>query len=240
MANLYPLRPADGLYLVDHFLTNDVITDNNIGQLGWQLTGIGNGSTLTYATGEAGAVGIMRSTTVVTADGDGVAVHLLPDSVVLDGSANGFFRFRARYPGITGNVLAGNNFRIGIDDSVTATDPVAGLSVESDAGVISLMAEGASGDVQQAVTGVSTLSSGTTMVLDSWHTFEVRWSGENAQGGPAVATLYVDGELGTSITNCEIDDDETMEPKIAHWQDSGSGDTLDLDVDYFELFMPLA
>lgn len=240
MANLYPLRPHDGLYIADHFMTNDIITDNNVGQLGWQITDIGNGSTESYETAETNAPGILRSTTAVTADGDGVALHLFPDGVILDGAANGFYKFRVRYPDITGNVLAGNNFRIGIDDSVTATDPVAGLSVESDAGVISLMAEGASGDVQVAAATVATLTSGTTMVKGTWHTFEVRWSGENAQGGPKAAILYVDGEEAAKIPNVEIDDDETMEFKIAHWQDSGSGDTLELDVDYYEAFVPYA
>lgn len=96
------------------------------------------------------------------------------------------------------------------------------------------MAEAAAGDRQVAVAGVSTLTSGTTMVLDTWHNFKVEWSGENSEGGPAVVRLFIDGELGAEIDNCLIDDDEEFELKIAHWQDTGSTDDLEFDIDYFE------
>ena len=49
----------------------------------------------------------------------------------------------------------------------------------------------------------------------------------------------VDGELAAHVSGCLMDNDEEVELKIAHWN-SGSGDTLELDVDYYELFLPRA
>ena len=229
-----PYSLADGLLLQDDFISNDVVTDNNIGQLNWQTTGIGNAGTTAYVL--ASPYGVLRNTTAGTADGDGDTYHLLPDALVL-GSAPGYFRFRCRYPTITGNALAGNNFRIGLDDSVTATSPAVGIWVDSDAGVLSLQCDSADhGDNAAAVAGVPTLTSGTTMVIDTWHNFDVRWHGENAQGGPKNVHLWVDGWLA-AVSVCQIDNDEEVEPKIAHWQDTGGAATLEFDIDYFELFI---
>jgi hypothetical protein len=77
---------------------------------------------------------------------------------------------------------------------------------------------------------------GSTMRLGVWHELEVRWSGENAQGGPAWVDLWVDG-YHAAQTQCAIDNDETMELKMAHWQNSGGGSSLEFDVDYFEVFL---
>lgn len=229
------ISPADGTYLYDDFVAmNDQVADNTVGELDWQITAIANASTVSYLT--ATQNGVMRLTTAVTADGDGSALHSFTDGLVFGGEG-GWIRFRVRIPTITGNVLAGNNFRIGADDSVTATDPTVGIAVESDAGVISLMAESADhGDRQVAysVTGHPTLTSGTTLVIDTWHNFLVTWDGENAQGGPATVRLYIDGVLGATIDNCEIDDDEEVELKIAAWQDSGATNSFEFDIDYYE------
>jgi hypothetical protein len=237
MPNLSPLRPGDGTYLKDDFCGNAQVADHLVGELLWEITGIGNGSTVTLPTAEPN--GVVRDTTAVTADGDGNCLHGLPDQIVLNG-LNGFFTARVRYPAISGNVIADNNFRIGLDDSVTASSPAVGIWVDSDAGVLSLQVDSANGDYSDTVTNVSTLTSGTTMVLGTWHDFHVKWSEENANGGPKIINLYVDGELGATVSTGVSGSDEEVELKIAHWQDSGSGDTLDLDVDWFELFLPRA
>lgn len=231
--------PYQGTHIVDDFVaTNDEVADNTVGDQDWQITAIGNGGTFSYVT--ASGNGILRHVTAVTADGDGNALHGFTDGLVLKGGHPGYFKARVRYPSITGNVLAGNNFRIGLEDSVTATAPTVGIWVLSDAGVLSLEADSADhGDRAKAAAGVSTLTSGTTMVLGTWHDIEVVWSGTNAQGGPKVVTMYVDGEQAAKITDCQIDDDEEVELKpLVAWQDSGSGDTLEVDVDLVEFFLP--
>lgn len=237
MPNLSPLRPGDGTYLKDDFLSNDAVTDAAVGELAWERETIGNASTLTYVTAQPN--GVLRFTTASTADGDGEALRSFTDGIVFNG-LNGFFTARVRYPEITGNVIADNNFRIGLDDSVAATSPTVGIWVDSDAGVLSLQVDSANGDYADTVTGVSTLTSGTTMVLGTWHDFHVEWSEENANGGPKIVRLYVDGELGAEVTTGVIGSDEEVELKIAHWQDSGGTDDLDLDVDWFEVFLPRA
>lgn len=227
------------LHIVDNFIGGAGVADDEIGEFDWELTAVGNGSTLAYGTAEDGASnGFIRDTTAVTADGDGAAYHSTADSFSFN-NKGGYCKFRARYPDITGNQLAGNNFRIGADDSVTAADPDDGIVVTSDAGVLSLKAfSGGNGDVTATVAGVSTLTSGTTMVLGTWHDFEFRWSGDNgnAAPGPDYVVLYIDGEKAAELSGVTIDSAEACELKIIHWQDSGSGATLELDVDYFEFF----
>ena len=232
----YIQSPIEGTHLFDDFVSNDLVTDNNVGAMKWQITAIANGTTYTYVTAEAH--GVLRSTTVVTADGDGSCLHSFADGIILNGG-NGHFRTRVRYPNITGNAIAGNNFRIGLDDSVTATSPTVGIWIDANAAVLTLQCDSADhGDVAASAAGVSTLTSGTTMVLGTWHEIDVFWSETNAQGGPLVVKMFVDNELAATVDNCAIDNDEEVELKIAHWQDSGSGDTLDLDIDYFEVFLP--
>ena len=239
MPNKIWVSPADGLWIKDDFVANDAVTDAAVGELGWELDIIGNASTTAFVVGETGAIGILRDTTAVTANGDGESYRLFTDGIILE--TDGYFRGRARYPSITGNVIADNDFYIGLTDSVTATAPTTGISVFSDAGVLNLRADSADhGDVSVAVTGVSTLTSGTTMVLGTWHRFDVYWTDTNAQGGPKNVKLFVDGELGAETNACVLDNDEDMEPKILHYQNSGAGATLEFDIDYYELFISRA
>ncbi len=235
-ANFIPTSPADGTHIVEDFLTNDAVTDAAVGQLRWERETIGNASTPSYVTAETH--GVLRLTTAATADGDGEALRSFTDGLVFEGKG-GWVRARVRYPDITGNQLAGNNFRIGLDDSVTATSPTVGIWIDSDAGVLTLQVDSADGgDKADTVTGVSTLTSGTTMVLGTWHDFKIEWEGENSLGGPKNVRLYVDGELGAEVTNTLIDNDEEVELKIAHWQDTGGAADLELDIDYYECWLP--
>ena len=226
-----PQSPLDGLFLKDDFYTNDAATDALIGELRWEMAALSaNASTLAYQTAEP--YGVIKLTTNATATGDGCYLRLFTDGFCAEGGVGGGFSFRARLD----DQIASNNFRIGVGDSITTTDPTVGIWVECDGGVITLECDSAAhGDTAQAVAGVSTLTTGTTMVVTTMHTFRVEWSGTNAQGGPAWVDLYVDNELGASVL-CNIDDDETMEPKIIHWQDSGGGLAVELDLDFYELY----
>ena len=225
------ISPLDGTYIKDDFLSNSGVADTTVGELGWEMVTIANASTPTFVTGQNG---IMRITTAGTS-GDGEAFVLHPDAIVLSGT-NQSVRFRVRYPTITGNVLAANNFRIGFSASVTATEPAVGIWVDSAAGVIELDVASTNGDLNQAVAGISTLTSGTTMVIDTWHDFAFFCEGTNANGGPATVKLFVDGELGATISGALLGSAETMELSIVHW--NSSGDTLDLDIDYIECWLP--
>lgn len=239
MPNL-PFRPKDGFYIKDDFLTNESVGDATIGEQLWELVTIGNAGSQAYLVTTntvSGRPGILRNTTAGTADGDGDVFRLDEDTIVLDGNP-GSFSFGVRYPNITGNQLAGNDFRIGLQDSVTATAPTVGITVFSDAGVVNLRADSADGtDQTAAAAGVSTLTSGTTMVLGTWHDFEVRWYGTNVNGGPANVDLWVDGELAAQISNFNLDNDEEMEPSIVHYQNTGGAATLELDIDYYDLMI---
>lgn len=232
-----PRSPLEGIHIIENFLGNGTITTNLVGEKMWTITNIANAGTYAYLTTITAndPPGGIRHTTAGTADGDGDALHCLADSILLYGSAKGGgFAFRAKYPNIAGNALAGNDFRIGLESSVTAAAPTDGISVFSDAGVITLRSDSADhGDGSQAAASVSTFTSGTTMVLDVWHDFEVIWAGTNGQGGPREVTLYIDGEEAASLYS-EIDNDETVELKITHYQNSGGADTLELDVAFFE------
>lgn len=226
------LLPGSGLLIADHFLWNDVVTDNNIGQLGWQFTTIGNAATIAGLTSVSS--GVLRITTAATADGDGTALHLLPDSVVLE---PGFeFGARVRRP----VELASLNYRIGLDDSVTATRPTVGVTFESDAGVLSCHTDSATeGDESASVTGHPDLTSGTTEVVNEWVNLYARASGKaNAQGGPDEVDFFVNGTHVAKVP-CNIDNDEPVEPKMAFWQDSGGADAVIIDVDYYWFFQPV-
>jgi len=228
-----PVSPLDGIHFKDDFISNDSVADAAVGTGRWEIVTIGNASTYSLLTAQVG--GVLRSTTAGTADGDGSALRSFEDGLVLEGG-NGGFAFRARYPAAAGNQLAGNNFRIGLDDSVTATSPTVGIWVDSDAGVISLQVDSADhGDTAASAAGVTTLTSGTTMVLDKWHLFRVEWTGTNGQGGPRFVELFVDNEPAGSAF-CNIDNDEEVELKIAHWQDTGGAATLEFDTDFFEFW----
>jgi hypothetical protein len=227
-------HPADGTHIFDDFLGNSAVADATIGTVRWEMTTIGNASTPTFV---ASQNGIMRITTAGTADGDGEAFTTHPDGIVLSGS-NQWFRGRFRYPTITGNQLAGNNFRFGFSASVTATEPAVGVWIDSDAGVLSFDVASTNGDISAAAAGVSTLTSGTTMVIDTWHDLEVQMDGTNANGGPDRIRFFVDGELAAEIKNVLLGSAETMEFGLVHWQDTGGAATLELDVDYVEAWLP--
>ena len=227
----------DGLYVKDDFFSNEGVATTTLGELGWVFETIGNASTVAYnvtTAAEPGVYGQVKITTAATADGDGEAIRLDADSIVLGGAYPGWFRFKARLD----DQIESNNFRIGLADSVTATSPTVGIWVDCDGGVITLQADSADhGDVEAAAADVSTLTGGTTMVVTTWHEFEVRFDGTNAQGGPRHAVLFVDGHPAAEINNIEIDDDEEMELSIVHWQDSGGVLAVELDLDYIELFI---
>jgi len=227
----------DGLYLKDDFYSNEGAADTTLGELRWEITTIGNAPTIAYnvtTAASAGAFGVVKFTTAATADGDGISVRLDEDGILLDGDMPGYFCFKAKLA----DQIASNNFRIGLVDSATATAPTVGIWVECDGGVVSLEADSADhGDVSAAAAAVPTLTSGTTMIVATWHTFEVTFDGKNAQGGPAHVVLYVDGYKAAEINNCQIDDDEEMELGIVQWQDSGGALAVELDLDFIELFI---
>jgi len=233
MPDFIPTSVLDGTHIKDDFMSNSAVADASVGELRWEMTTIGNASTPSYV---AAQNGVLRVTTAGTANGDGEAFTLHPDHLVLAGSDQ-IVRTRVRYPSVAGNQLAGNNFRIGFSNSVTATEPSVGVWIDSDAGVLSFDTASTNGDRTKAVARISTLTSGTTMVLDTWHDLELRFSGVNANGGPALVDLYVDDEHAGQI-DCLLGAAETMECSIVHWQDSGGAATLELDIDYYEAWLP--
>jgi hypothetical protein len=227
-----PISPIDGIHVFDDFFPSTEIApaDHAGTKLLWEIATLGNASTVAY---QASPYGILRLTTNATADGDGAVLHSDQDMVYATAGEGGI-AFRVGYPAAGGNQLAGNNFRIGFSASITATAPTDSICVESDAGVITLRVDSADhGDVSQAAAGVSTLTSGTTMVLGQMHLFEIRWSGENGQGGPRNVELWIDNEPAASVI-AVIDDDESMDFSIAHWQDTGGAADLEFDIDFIE------
>jgi hypothetical protein len=224
-----PYSPVDGIWLKDDFYSNDPVTDGLVGELHWEIAALGNASTIAYQT--ARAYGTIKDTTAATADGDGEVYRLFTDGLVLNNKGGGFV-FRCKL----NDQIASNNFRIGVDDSVTATSPTEGIWVDCDGGVLSLQVDSADhGDLSQLVENVSTLTTGTTMVVDTWHDFLVTWTGDNGRGGPKWVECYVDGEIGASCYS-NIDDDEEVECKIIHWQDSGGALAVELEIDYYEFW----
>jgi len=233
------ILPSSGLFLKDDFYANDSVADAAVGELNWEIATIGNASTLALQT--AAPQGVLRLTTAATADGDGEAMRLFTDGLVLQ---PGFeFGFRVRYP----VELASGNFRIGLDDSVTATRPTVGVTVESDAGVLSCHTDSSNGDNSVSVTGHPDLTSGTTMVVGEWLEGRVVGSGtENANGGPDEVLFELGSVSGTAPAPMHhvarvpssIGDTETVELKIVHWQDSGVADAVAWDIDYIYFWQP--
>ncbi len=236
--------PSEGLMLKDDFLTNDLVTDNNIGELGWQETAFTNASTLAYQTQTKH--GVLRVTTAATADGDGSAFHLFTDGLVISPGTE--FGARVRYP----VELASLNFRIGLDDSVTAASPGVGVWLDSNAGVLTAQVDSADhGDNEVIINNAASgLTSGTTLVVGEWLDFKVVCSGgvrgTNAEGGPSEVDFYLgsvvgDGHAGmvhVAKVPCLIDNDEEVEPKIAVWQDSGGADAVAFEIDHYWLWIP--
>jgi hypothetical protein len=231
MPDTFPNSPLDGTYIKDDFLSNSGVADATVGELGWEMVTIANASTPSFV---AGQNGIMRVTTDTTG-GDGEAFVLHPDAILLAGT-NQMVRARVRYPTLSGNVLAGNHFRIGFGDSVTATTNAVGVYVESAAGVLTLHGASTNGDIAQAAAGVSTLTSGTTMVIDTWHDIAIFCEGTNANGGPKTLKMFVDGELAGTADNFLLGSTETMELQIVHWCSTGA--SLEFDIDYIEAWLP--
>ena len=124
-----PASPIDGVYVKDDFLSNDAVADALIGEVRWEIDAITAASTYTTLAADPDIWGAIRQVTNVTAN-RGSVLRTFTDGLVLSGQGGGF-AFRFRYPNITGNVIAGNNFRIGVDDSVTITVPGVGISVAS-------------------------------------------------------------------------------------------------------------
>ena len=221
---------------------NGVITTNLIGQNKWTLVGIGNAGTVSYLTtilSDDPPAGGVRMLTAGTADGDGDAMHMLANNSRFSGRGSGGLAFRFRYPGIAGNVIAANNFYIGVHTTVTATEPTDGIYIQSLGGVMSLRVDSADhGDSIAAFGGGTTLTSGTTAVLDVPHQVEVHWSGTNGQGGPRVVEAFCDNvPVGSVIT--PLDDDENARISIVHWQNQGGAQTYEFDVHWFEYWQYL-
>lgn len=245
MPNAYAIRPYEGTYIKDDFVSNEGVADTTLGELGWEFVTIGNASTTAYLVTTntvAGRPGIVRDTTAGTADGDGEVYRLDEDTFVLKGGRTGSFSAGFRIPNAAGNQLAGNDLRIGLQDSVTATEPTVGIWVFCDAGVLSLEADSGDHGDRSATFSHPSLTSNTTLALDDWIDVKVTWSGTNAQGGPkqVVAEASVNGggfRKVAEITDCQIDDDEEMEFSIVHYQNSGGAATLEADVDYVDLFI---
>ncbi len=232
----FPPGPVDGTHIYDDFHSNLSIADGLIGKLNWDMTTIANVSTPTFV---ASPNGILRLVTDGTS-GDGVALTLEDDVLALSGT-NQVFRCRVRYPEATiassiTNVVAANNFRIGFIDVLTAGDPDVGIWIDSAAGVLSFDVASTSGDKTKNVTGIPTLTSGTTMILGTWYDLELQLSETNSAGGPAVIKCFVDGFAAGEITGAAIGSTETMAFAIIHW--TSASEERGLDIDYYEAYLP--
>ncbi len=228
--------PSSGLFVFDDFVANDSVADAAVGALDWEVVAITNAGTLALQT-QAGLnnYGVLRHSTGTTADGDGAVLRTFTDGLLVAPGTE--IKFKARL--VTS--VAGNNFRIGLQDSVTATAPTVGIWFDSNAGVVTCEADSADhGDNSQAVTGHANLTSGTTMTAGTWYDFEIKAAGNqslNAQGGPSEVDFFLDGTHVAKVP-CAIDDDEEVELSIVHWQDTGSGADRIFEIDYIELFQP--
>ena len=227
-----------GWSVYENFLTNDSVTDAAVGKELWEIDAISAGAdTLTYETADGET--FLRMTGGGAGDGDGTALSLADDKVSF-GGAGGFLNFRVRVPDITGNAIAANNFRIGFTDVRDSSEPVVGIWVDCDGGVLSIDCASANGDVTQAVSA-SKLTSSTTLVLGTTYDMQLLWSGENANGGPDTLRLYINGQLGAELDGtCLIGSSETCEPTITHWCDTGGASTLELDVFGYEAYSNVA
>lgn len=230
MAN--PLSIFDvGYYVFEDFHSNDSVADAAFGKNAWEIDAISAGAdTLSFGTDQGET--FLRMTGGGAGDGDGTGLSLADDNATV-GNAGGYIRARVRYPDIAGNALAGNNFQIGFTSTHDGTEPVVGLWIDSDAGVLSFDAASANGDLTAAAAGpTDILTSGTTMILGTTYNLELRWDGDNGNTdpGPKTATLTVNGTLVGTINNVVLDGAETMEASIVHWGDTGGASTLELDV----------
>jgi len=234
MPDNFSSSPADGTHVFDDFHSNLAVTDGLTGSLDWNITALGSSAVPSFI---ASPNGIMRLT-ADGATGDGLAVHLKEDAVTLGGGDGVVIRARVRLV----TTITGNTFRFGLDDSVTATDGTVGIFVVGTGGVLTFDVASTNGDVSKAVTGISTLTSGTTMVLGTWYDIELRLSDTNTNGGPETIQCFVDGEFGGEISAAAGDPSllgstETMEYKIVAW-DTGAGAAQVFEIDYYEVYIP--
>jgi hypothetical protein len=228
MPDNFSSSPADGTHVFDDFHCNSAVTTGLLGSLDWVMTTIVGASTPSFT---ASQNGVMTLTTDGTT-AHGLAVTLEPDAVSITGRDGIIIRTRVRL----GTQIANNNFRIGLSASVTATEPAVGIWFDCAAGVLEVDCASTNGDVNVAIGGVTTLTSGTTMVVDTWHDLELRLSGTNANGGPARIDAFVDGEPGGTLAAPVLGSAETMEFSIVHWDDGGVAQVL--DIDYYEVYIP--
>jgi hypothetical protein len=231
MPDTISTSPADGTHIFDDFHSNAAITTGLLGSLDWLMTTVG--STPSTPSFVASQNGVLRLTTSGTT-AYGLAVHLMESKVTLAGGDGVFIRFRAR---IT-TQLAGNNFRVGITNGVLVGDPTVGIWIDSDAGVLSFDVASTNGNQSVNVSGVTTLTSGTTAVVDTWHDYELRLSGTNANGGPDQVDCFIDGEPAGSIKNSLLGSAETMEFSFVAYDDAGVAQVF--DIDYYEAYIPRA
>ncbi len=229
MVDTISTSPADGTHVFDDFHSNSAVTTGLLGQLDWLLTTVGSTpSTPTYIASQNGILHLVTQGTTAY----GLGIHLMENKLTLGGGDGVFVRFRVRLP----TTLTGNNFKIGYSNAQTVADGSVGIWIESDAGVTSIEGRSTNGDLSVNVSGVTTLTSGTTAVVDTWHDYELRLSGTNTNGGPKQIDCFIDGEPAGSIKNFLLGSAETMEFSIIHWDDAGTAQKF--DIDYYESYIP--
>ncbi len=233
----FSTSPVDGTHIFDDFHANLSVADGLIGKLNWDLTQITNNTTFTYPSSRNGVLRFETDTN----SGDGASLVIAEDTLVLAGT-NQVFRCRVRYPDVklqgdtVDNVIAANNFRIGFHDVVTVGQPAVGIWIDSAAGLLSFDCANTTTNKTKAVTGVPTLTGGTTMVLGQWYDLELQMSGTNANGGPAVVSCFVDGFAAGQITGIALNSTETMDFSIVHW--TSAAEERGFDIDYYEAYLP--
>lgn len=224
---------AVGASVYEDFVTNDSITDANVGKELWEIVAISAGAdTLTYEA-EDGYT-FLRMTGTGAGAGDGTTLRLAADKWTF-GPTGGFCRFVARIPNITGNAVAGSDFKVGFGSVDDGTEPVVGAWFDCNGGVMECDVASANGDVNTAVSHPD-LTSNTTLVLGTWYEFEIRWSGSNSNSdaGPGKWEFYIDGRLVAEFKGPDalLDGAETCEPFIVHINSGAT--TFELDVMGYE------
>jgi len=229
--------PVDyGFYVWEDWCDNASVADAEIGKMGWEITVLGGGAeTLSFETAQGET--FLRMTGAGGGTGDGSVLSLAPDKVSLS-QYGGECRFGFRIPDITGNTVAGNNFKFGFSDVVTASEPAVGLWMDVVAGVVEFDAASANNDVNVAASGpTSLLTSGTTLIKGTTYNGVIKWWGNNGNTdpGPASASLTLNGHKVAEFEGTVlIDGAETFEPLIIH--NALATNTLEMDCFYYEAF----
>jgi len=221
---------AYGWWFCEDFLTNDSISDAAVGKMLWEIDAISGGAdTLSYETEDG--LTFLRMTPGGSGAGDGSGLSLKDDSITF-GPSGGVYRAVFRVPDISGNAIAGHDFKLGFGDVHDGSEPAVGAWFDVNSGVVECNVASANGDVNQAVTGHGDLTSGTTLVLGDWYEAEIKWAGSNsnADSGPATWEFYLNGILVAEFKGPDavLDGAETCEPIITHIQDSTT--SLELDI----------